>query len=240
VPQTSLPSDLGVLAGRTFAAVLFDMDGTLVDSTPSVNRSWRRWAQEYGVDLTSLDGKHGIPAMQVLGGLVPPERLREAADRIEEIEIADVEGILVLPGAAEALAALPAGRAAIVTSCTAPLAAARIGATGLQAPAVIVTADQVPVGKPDPAPYLLAAQKLGVDPADCLVVEDAPAGLASGRAAGCFRLAVSTTHPAHELEADAIVANLAAVRFVSAAGEVGQDSAADSDSAAGRIRILLA
>ena len=210
-----MPTDLGVLTDRVFAAVLFDMDGTLIDSTPSVNRSWSRWAREYGVDLTSLTGKHGIPAAQVMGDMVAPERLQEAVDRIEQIEIADVEGILVLPGAAEALAALPAGRGAIVTSCTWELAAARIAATGLQAPAVIVTADQVAVGKPNPAPFLLAAEKLGVDPADCLVVEDAPAGLAAALAAGSFRLAVSTTHTADELDADAIIANLGSVRLVS-------------------------
>ncbi|HST82257.1 MAG TPA: HAD-IA family hydrolase [Kineosporiaceae bacterium] len=213
MPQTSLPADLGPLADRVFAAVLFDMDGTLIDSTPSVNRSWSRWAQEFGVGLTSLAGMHGIPAGQVMGRLVGAERLQEAVARIEEIELADVEGILVLPGAAEALAAT-GGHGAIVTSCTSALAKARIAATGLQAPDVIVTADQVAVGKPNPAPFLLAAEKLGVDPADCLVVEDAPAGLAAALAAGSFRLALSTTHTPDELEADAIVANLAAVRFV--------------------------
>jgi sugar-phosphatase len=215
-----VPLDLGVLADRVFAAVLFDMDGTLIDSTPSVNRSWSRWAQEFGVDLTSLAGKHGIPAAQILGDIVGAERLTEAVDRIEQIEIADVEGILVLPGAAQALAALPADRAAIVTSCTSALAKARIAATGLSAPAVVVTADQVVEGKPNPAPFLLAAEKLGVDPADCLVVEDAPAGLAAARAAGAFRLAVSTTHLAAELEADAIVADLSSVRFVAVDGGI--------------------
>jgi sugar-phosphatase len=209
-----------VLADRVFAAVLFDMDGTLIDSTPSVNRSWSRWAREFGVDLTSLAGMHGIPAAQVMAALVAPDRLTEAVERIEEIELSDVEGILVLPGAAEALAAIPAGRGAIVTSCTWALATARIAATGLQAPAVIVTADQVAEGKPNPAPFLLAAEKFGVDPADCLVVEDAPAGLAAALAAGSFRLAVSTTHAPDELVADAIVANLAAVRFVSEAGGI--------------------
>ena len=209
-----MPSDLGVLADRVFAAVLFDMDGTLIDSTPSVNRSWSRWAQEFGFDLTSLAGQHGIPAAQVMGSLVAPERLQEAVDRIEEIEIGDVEGILVLPGAVEALAAIPAGRGAIVTSCTRALAKARIAATGLQAPAVVVTADQVVEGKPNPAPFLLAAEKLGVDPADCLVVEDAPAGLIAALAAGAFRLAVSTTHTPDELEADAIIVDLSSVRFV--------------------------
>jgi sugar-phosphatase len=108
---------------------------------------------------------------------------------------------------------LPERRAAIVTSCVRPLALARLAATGLTAPEVMVTADQVEIGKPDPAPFLLAARLLGVDPADCLVVEDAPAGLTAALAAGSARLAVSTTHTAQELDADAIVADLAAVRF---------------------------
>jgi sugar-phosphatase len=108
---------------------------------------------------------------------------------------------------------LPGGRAAIVTSCVWDLATARIAATGITAPAVMVTADQVKIGKPDPAPFLLAASRLGVDPADCLVIEDAPAGLASGRAAGASLLALLSTHTAAELDADAVVGNLAAVRF---------------------------
>jgi mannitol-1-/sugar-/sorbitol-6-phosphatase len=213
-PDRAVPGVLGELEDRVFAAVLFDMDGTLIDSTPAVERSWTRWASEYGIDRELLRGKHGIPAGQILVGLVAAGRESEAAERIQAIEMADVEGVVALPGAVEALAALPAGRAAIVTSCTAPLAAVRIAATGLDAPAVVVTADQVTVGKPDPAPFLLAARKLGVDPRACLVVEDAPAGLAAGRAAGAYRLAVATTHRPDELEADAVVTDLSRVRLV--------------------------
>jgi sugar-phosphatase len=215
VAQTTLPVDLGILTEQVFAAVLFDMDGTLIDSTPAVERSWISWGEEYNLTRAELSGNHGVPAAQILAKLLPAARLQEALERIEEIELADVEGILLLPGAAEALAALPSGRAAIVTSCTWALATARIAATRLLAPAVIVTADQVAIGKPDPAPYVLAAEKLGVDATACLVVEDAPAGLAAGRAAGAFRLAVSTTHTPEELEADAIVTDLNSVRFVS-------------------------
>jgi mannitol-1-/sugar-/sorbitol-6-phosphatase len=214
VAQTTLPADLGILTEQVFAAVLFDMDGTLIDSTPSVERSWTRWGQEYNLTRADMAGNHGVPAAQILAKLLPADRLQEALNRIEEIELADVEGILLLPGAAEALAALPSGRAAIVTSCTWALATARIAATRLLAPAVVVTADQVRLGKPDPAPYLLAAEKLGVEAADCLVVEDAPAGLAAGRAAGAFRLALSTTHTPDALEADAVVTDLDSVRFV--------------------------
>jgi mannitol-1-/sugar-/sorbitol-6-phosphatase len=204
-----------VLGGRLFDAVLFDMDGTLVDSTASVYRSWMHWAGEFGVPAERLAGWHGVPAKAIVEAVLDAPRREAALARIEELEVLDADGgIVVLDGVHEALAALPAGRAAIVTSCTAPLARARIAATGLAAPSVVVTASEVVVGKPDPEPYLLGARRLGVDPARCLVVEDAPAGLASGRAAGAATLAVVTTHTAGELDADLVVGGLADVRFV--------------------------
>jgi sugar-phosphatase len=201
------------LAGRTFEAVLFDLDGTLIDSTPSVDRSWATWARNRGLDRASFEVAHGVPARQILAAFLPAGDVDAALAEIEAMEVADADGIVVLPGALEALAALPPGRAAIVTSCTLPLARARIVATALPAPAVVVTADAVPVGKPDPAPYLLAARRLGVDPARCLVVEDAPAGLVAGRAAGCATLALTTTHAPGQLVADLVVGTLAEVRF---------------------------
>jgi sugar-phosphatase len=205
---------------RVFAAVLFDMDGTLIDSHVAVERSWLRWAAEYGVPLHSFAGMHGRPAVDIIRTLLPPPRHAEAFERIVRLEVEDVHGIEVLPGTAAALAALPPDRQAIVTSCTAPLAEARIAATGLVAPAVLVTADQVSAGKPDPAPFLLAAQRLGVEAADCLVVEDAPAGLAAARAAGTATLAVTVTHSPAELDADAVIGTLADVEFVSGTGGV--------------------
>jgi sugar-phosphatase len=204
---------LAGLAGRRFEAVLFDMDGTLIDSTPVVVRSWVTWALERGIDPKDLEGHHGVPAAQIVRGLVPEDEVEAAIERINALELADVEGITMLPGAAEAVAALPEARRAIVTSCVAPLAAARIAATGLRAPSVVVTASDVRIGKPDPAPYLLGAERLGVDPSSCLVVEDAPSGLVSARAAGAATLAVTTTTPADELDADAVVGTLADVRF---------------------------
>jgi sugar-phosphatase len=213
VSETTTPVDLGRLAGRAFAAVLFDLDGTLVDSTPAVERCWRRWAEEFGIELPGFGTWHGIPAAQIVATLMPEALWQDGIRRINELEIADDEGVLALPGSSAALAALPGRRAAIVTSCVWELAMVRLRVSGLSAPNVIVTADQVPTGKPDPAPYLLAARRLGVDPADCLVVEDAPAGLDSGRAAGAALLAVVTTNPLERLEADAIVADLSAVRF---------------------------
>jgi sugar-phosphatase len=205
-----------LLDGAVFEAVLFDMDGTLVDSTLSVQRSWVHWAGEFGVALDRLQGWHGVPAKQIIATVVDdPARRDEALARIEAVEVDDAgSGIVALPGAVAALAALPAGRAAVVTSCTEPLAHARIATSGLAAPAVVVTASDVRVGKPDPEPFLLGAHRLGVDPARCLVVEDAPAGLASGRAAGCRTLAVTTTHAADDLDADVVVGTLADVTFV--------------------------
>ncbi|HEV7173293.1 HAD-IA family hydrolase [Pedococcus sp.] len=222
-----MPWTLGTLESRPFAAVLFDMDGTLIDSIPTVVRSWLRWAKEEDVDPRRLAGFHGVPARGIAERLLPPERVDAAVARIEAIEVADVEGITVLPGALDALDALGASgasgavhRCAIATSCTAPLAEARIAATGLPVPPVVVTASDVTRGKPHPEPFLLAAARLGVDPTDCLVVEDAPGGLEAARAAGCCTLAVATTTTPADLIADAVVENLAAVSFVVVDGQV--------------------
>lgn len=204
---------LGRLDGREFEAVIFDMDGTLIDSTQAVHRAWSTWGNEYELTAEQLTGHHGMPSSAVVRLLLTPDRHASAIARISELEIADVHDIVVLPGAAEALASLTSAKNAIATSCTVPLAAARIEAAGLVPPSVLVTADDVEHGKPAPDPFLVAARRLGVDPARCLVVEDAPAGLQSAKAAGCATLAVVTTTPAHELDADAVVPNLSAVWF---------------------------
>jgi sugar-phosphatase len=204
---------LGRLSGEVFDAVIFDMDGTLIDSVPAVERSWGIWAAEHGLDVDTIRRFRGVPAAGIVEVLIPRDRQRAAIDRINELEVADVEGILVLPGAAEALAAVKGAKSAIATSCTAELAKARITSTALQVPAVLVTADDVGRGKPDPEPFLTAAERLGVDPKRCLVVEDAPAGIAAARAAGCFSLGVLTTTPAEQMPADALVPDLSAVRF---------------------------
>lgn len=199
--------------GQTFDAVLFDMDGTLIDSTPAVRRSWLAWCAERGLDPSFLEGAHGQPGRDIVASLVPPEEFNAAFERIQQIEIAEVEGITILPGAAEALSAIGDYRKAIVTSCTRPLAAARITASGLVPPHVVVTADDVVRGKPDPEPFASGAERLGFDPGRCLVVEDAPAGLRSARDAGCTTLAVAGTHTAAELSADLVVTSLAELEF---------------------------
>lgn len=211
---------LGRLEGEVFAAVIFDMDGTLVDSTPAVARAWQAWAVEHDIPLERMQGHHGVPAAGVIALLLPEERQQSANARINELELSDVHDIVVLPGAAEALAVLVDAPNAIATSCTRPLAAARIAAAGLVAPSVVVTVDDVERGKPHPDPFLEAARRLGVDPTRCLVVEDAPQGLQAARAAGCFTLAVMTTTPPEALEADAVVPHLASVTFAVTEGGI--------------------
>ncbi|MFF4253073.1 HAD-IA family hydrolase [Streptomyces sp. NPDC001663] len=195
-------------------ALLFDNDGTLVSSLDSVQRCWTRWAQEYG--LTAEDfGRvelHGRPAVEIAADLLPAEVVPEAVARIEQLEVEDVPngGVHLLPGTKDFLDALPADRWAVVTSATRRLAEARLDAVGIL-PKTLIAADDITRGKPDPEPYLLAARQLGVDPARCIVFEDAPAGLAAGRAAGMTTVALTTTHHAHELDADLVVKDLSAL-----------------------------
>jgi sugar-phosphatase len=213
-------TDLGRLPDEVFEAVIFDMDGTLIDSTAAVFRSWATWSAEFGLTPDDIAGHHGVPSAGVVRAVLAAERHDEAIRRIDELELADVDGIEVLPGAAEALAALAGAKNAIATSCTTPLAQARIAAARLTSPSVLVTADDVVHGKPHPDPFLEAARRLGADPRRCLVVEDAPAGLQAARAAGCFTLAVVTTTEPEVLDADAVVADLSAVVFTPGPGGI--------------------
>ncbi|MHA6513146.1 HAD family hydrolase [Tessaracoccus sp. Z1128] len=197
----------------TFDAVIFDFDGTLADSVASMHRAYAIWAREYGIDLESLRQYTGRPAEAVARALVPADIAPAAGARIDELEISDTEGVVALPGSAAAFAAIPAHLRAIATSCTTALLDARLGATGLPRPSVIVTRDQVERGKPAPDSFLLAAARLGVDASRCLVCEDAPAGVAAARAAGMPVLGVLTEHTADELGADWAVDSLAGVVF---------------------------
>jgi mannitol-1-/sugar-/sorbitol-6-phosphatase len=204
---------LGRLADQLFDAVIFDLDGTLIDSTPAVVRAWATWTSEYGLPPLDLQRYHGAPSASTVRAVMP-EPLHEAAiRRITELELADLHDIVVLPGAVAALTSLEGARNAIATSCTVQLAEARIAAAHMVPPSVLVTADDVTHGKPHPEPFLQAALRLGVPPERCLVVEDAAKGLEAARAAGCFTLAVVTTTPRAALDADAIVSDLSEVRF---------------------------
>ncbi|WP_330295490.1 HAD-IA family hydrolase [Streptomyces sp. NBC_00503] len=199
--------------GPNFDALLFDNDGTLVSSMESVFRCWARWAREYGITEEAFAAVelNGRPAAEIIAELLPEEVRAGALARIEALEVEDVAGgVVLLPGTKELLSALPAGRWAVVTSATRPLAEARLREAGIDFPEM-VAADDITRGKPDPEPFLLAAARLGVDPARCVVFEDAPAGLAAGRAAGMTTVALTTTHTAAELEADVVVRDLSAV-----------------------------
>lgn len=208
-PAPALAPAPGQTLPMRVAGLLLDMDGTLIDSGPAVVRSWNQLFSELGVDLEFGSEQHGKPARQVLGEVLPElgeDELTAAHRRVEELEIADVSGIVVLPGTERLLAELDAaaeqlGRPTwtIVTSCTAPLFEARWARTGLPIPAGMVTADQVTRGKPDPEPYLLGAERLGIDPSSSLVVEDSVGGLRSGVEAGAHTIAVTSTTPAADL-----------------------------------------
>jgi sugar-phosphatase len=195
-------------------ALLFDNDGTLVSTLASVERCWTRWAKEYRITAEDFAriALHGRPASEIVADLLPAHLVPEAVARVEQLEVDDVPdgGVELLPGTKDFLDALPADRWAVVTSATRRLGEARLTAVGIR-PKTLVTADDVTRGKPDPEPYLLAARELGVDPAHCVVFEDAPAGLAAGRAAGMRTVALATTHPARELDADLVVKDLSAL-----------------------------
>jgi mannitol-1-/sugar-/sorbitol-6-phosphatase len=203
---------------RVFEAVLFDMDGTLIDSTGAVERGWARWAHELGFGDSYRHTDHGKPARDIVSAMVAPDQVEECLARVIEIETQETDGIHALDGASALLGSVPPHRCAIVTSCTRGLAEVRLRAAGLDAPAVLVSFDDIENGKPHPEGYLLAARRLGVAPDRCLVVEDTPAGLAAGRAAGCATLAVAGTFPMAELDADAVLPGLGGVRLVETAG----------------------
>lgn len=209
----------GLLPVRA-SVLLLDMDGTLIDSGRSVERAWGTLLREHGVQGEFTHDLHGVPARQVLGTVLPEldeEGLDRAHQRIEELEIADVAGIVTLPGTERLLAELDQAASelgrptwTIVTSCTRPLFEARWARTGLPTPATLVTADQVRRGKPDPEPFLLGAERLAADPATAVVLEDSAGGLRAGAAAGARTVAVTTTTPASVLSplADALVTSL--------------------------------
>ena len=197
------------------SAVLFDLDGVLVDSTPAVERVWAWWARERGFEPTEVVRRaHGRPSITTLREYLPDADYEAENREVERREIEDLEGVAPLAGALELLRALPPERWAIVTSCTRPLAEVRLRAAGLPRPAKFVTSSDVKNGKPAPEPYLKGAEMLGFAPGDCVVVEDAPAGIIAGKSAGARVIAFPTTSPVEELRAaraDWVVENCASI-----------------------------
>lgn len=199
------------------SALLFDLDGVLIDSTPAVERVWRRWAVEHGFDPEAVVHKaHGRPSRATVRDFLPGSEIdtdRENRE-VERQEIEDLEGVVLLPGARHLLEALPPERWTIATSCTRPLAEVRLRAAGLPIPKDMVTSSDVKNGKPDPEPYLKAAAKLGFAAADCIVVEDVPAGVRAGKAAGARVIAFLSTMTRRTLRdagADWVLKNCAAI-----------------------------
>ncbi|WP_104910602.1 HAD family hydrolase [Pseudomonas sp. LG1D9] len=181
---------------RPYRAFLFDMDGTLLNSMAAAERVWAAWARRHGLDVEAFLGTiHGVRAIDTINRQALPGVDAQAEARgITEAEIEDVEGVLAIPGAVAFLQSLPAHCWAVVTSAPKALALRRMHAAGLVPPAVMITAEDVDSGKPDPACYLLGAQRLGVPIGECLVFEDAPVGIRAGEAAGADVLVVTSAH----------------------------------------------
>jgi len=183
------------------SAVLFDLDGVLIDSTPAVARVWSGWATEHGLDpQTVVRIAHGRPSRTTIRELLPHADVALEDREVERREMQDLDGVVLLPGARQLLDSLPPDRWTIATSCTRPLAEVRLRAAGLPIPTTMVTSTDVKIGKPDPEPYLKAAGKLGIAASECVVIEDAPAGVRAGKSAGARVIALLTTMTRPELE----------------------------------------
>jgi mannitol-1-/sugar-/sorbitol-6-phosphatase len=181
-------------------AILFDMDGTLVDSTACVESIWARWAKRHGMSVDEiLWASHGRRTLDTLSDVAPHLDIVHEASLLDAEEMEYTGGIRAIQGAATLLRTLPHNSWAVVTSATRDIATLRLKCVGLPVPAVLVTADDVAEGKPNPAGYQLAAARLGVTPDQCLVIEDTPAGILAGRSAGMQVLALTTTYPAATL-----------------------------------------
>jgi sugar-phosphatase len=198
--------------------LLCDLDGVLVDSTAAITRVYEAWAAAHDLDARIVVATaQGRPSREVVEVCAPALDAAAESERIEAAHVADQEGVIAIAGARELLAEVGEDRLAVVTSCSPALAAARLQAAGLPVPDVLVTADDVERGKPDPEGYLRAAALLHADPAGCVVLEDAPAGVAAGLVAGMHVIAVLTSHTREELAgAHAFVPHLRGVEALAA------------------------
>lgn len=195
-----MPADDAVFT-TSYRAFLFDMDGTVLNSIAAAERIWTTWARRHGLDIAAfLPTIHGARAIDTVNrqGLTGIDAQAEAA-WVTQAEIEDVQGIVEVSGAARFLQSLPARQWAIVTSAPRALALRRLAAAGIPAPAVMITAEDVSAGKPDPAGYRLAAERLGVKIDDCLIFEDATVGIQAAEASGADLLVITSTHP-HPIE----------------------------------------
>ncbi|HEY6488845.1 MAG: HAD-IA family hydrolase [Terracidiphilus sp.] len=182
--------------------ILFDMDGILISSIGSVERSWTKWANLRGVDAErTLHLIHGRRSIESVAELRPDLDAEKENQIIEQFEIDDTEGLMVLPGVLDLIASLPPERWTVVTSATDPLARVRLASAGIPVPKRLITAESVAHGKPHPAPYQAGAALLGFASEDCIAFEDAASGTKSARAAGCTVVATPFSHPIDALQA---------------------------------------
>lgn len=206
--------------------VLFDLDGVLVDSTPAVARVWAWWAREHGFpdpdEIVRI--AHGRPSITTIRELLPQANHEAENREVERREIEDTDGVIPLPGTLELLQAIPPEKWAIVTSCTRRLAEVRIGAAGLPRPKQMVSSNDIKHGKPNPEPYLKGAQILGAASSECVVIEDAPAGIRAGKAAGAHVIALRTT------AGDAELREAGADWIVNDCAELSVDPVSDGES----------
>ncbi len=206
----------------TCQAILFDLDGTLIDSASRVQRLWIAWSKRRGIDTQSLlEVMHGRRADETIRLVAPHLSVQDEFRALEAEEIADMEGVSPYPSAAELLGSLSPHQWAIVTSGTKRVAEARMRHVRLPKPQVFITADDVKTGKPDPDGYLLAASRLHVQPSECVVIEDAPAGIQAGKSAGMRVIAVASTLTPQALsQADVAVRRLSQIKLLSTAQEI--------------------
>ena len=204
------------------SAILFDLDGVLVDSTPAIIQVWTAWAHAKGVDPDNiLSVMHGRRSVEVLQIVAPHVDAPAEVRKIEEEITGYKNGTIAIPGAADLLRSLPADRWCVVTSGLRAYAPARLRAANLPLPKILVTADDVAKGKPDPEPYLRAAELMNVKPEECVVVEDAPAGILAAHAGGMKVIGLASTYPEGELgDADVVVSTLAAIKVRSSNGQM--------------------
>jgi len=200
------------------AALLFDLDGVLINSTPAVSRVWRKWAVEHGFNPEEVVARaHGRPSLTTIREYLPKANHEAENREVERREIEDLEGVVPLPGALDLLASLPEERWTIVTSCTRALAEVRIKAAGLPLPRKMITSNDIQHGKPNPEPYSKGAALLGFPAEECIVLEDVPAGVRAGKSAGARVVGFTTTVEAPALEeagADWILKDCAHLRWL--------------------------
>jgi sugar-phosphatase len=196
-------------------ALLFDLDGVLIDSSVCITRHWRRWAEQHGLDLaTIMDMAHGMRTIETMRLVAPHLDLEAEAARFTAAEVVETDGVVAIEGASELLSGLPAEAWAVVTSAALELAQSRMRRAALPLPRLFVTSDDVNQGKPAPEPYLLAAERMGVVPARCVAFEDSPAGIAAAQAAGMRVIALTTTHSRDDLpDGLLVVDHHSAIRF---------------------------